>query len=121
MKTTLMVITVRYQQNVDSIYENNTVVMVITVRCQQNVDSVYENITIVMVHTVYEQKRAMYTETSQLPCYILSVICREQHNRQYYTPRRSKQALANLQKLTLRTAQLLGRNVWNSFLISRTV
>ena len=41
MKTTLvMVITVRYQQNMDSVYENNTVVMVITVRYQQNVDSV---------------------------------------------------------------------------------
>ena len=35
-----MVITVRYQQNMDSVYENNTVVMVITVRYQQNVDSV---------------------------------------------------------------------------------
>jgi hypothetical protein len=29
-----MVITVHYQQNVDSIHENNTVVMVITVRYQ---------------------------------------------------------------------------------------
>ena len=39
MKTTLvMVISVRYKQNVDSVYENNTVVMVITVRYQQNVE-----------------------------------------------------------------------------------
>jgi len=44
-----MVITVRYQQNVDSVYENNTVVTVITVRYGQNVDSVYENNTVVMV------------------------------------------------------------------------
>ena len=44
-----MVITVRYQQNVDSVYENNTVVTVITVRYEQNVDSVYENNTVVMV------------------------------------------------------------------------
>ena len=35
-----MVITVRYQQNVDSVYENNTVVMVITVRYKQNVECI---------------------------------------------------------------------------------
>ena len=34
------------------VYENNTA-MVITVRYQQNVDSIYENNTVVMVHTVY--------------------------------------------------------------------
>ena len=38
MKTTLvMVITVRYKQNVDNVYENNTVVMVTTVRYQKSV------------------------------------------------------------------------------------
>ena len=41
MKTTLvMVITVRYKQNVDNVYENNTVAIVITVRYEQSLECI---------------------------------------------------------------------------------
>jgi hypothetical protein len=51
-----MVHTVRYQQNVDSVYKNNIAVMVHTVRYQQNVDSVYKNNIAVMLRTVVINK-----------------------------------------------------------------
>jgi hypothetical protein len=59
-----MVITVRYKQNVDSVYENNTVVMVITVRYKQNVECIGKQRCRYGDYYPLSTKRGVYMKTT---------------------------------------------------------
>jgi len=75
MKTTLvMVITVRYKQNVDNVYENNTVVMVTTVRYQKSVKCIWKQHCCYSDYCPLWTKLGVYIKTTLLLWWLLSVI-----------------------------------------------